>query len=338
MQFERELKTQEIEPGTSGLVLLVSRQFDPHVDFIIEKLRSENIQFARFNTEDFPRNTSVSLYLGDGETSGLLDVPNNLPFLLNQTRSILYRRPAEPNPPDNLTKGFEEFVVSESKSVIKGLWSLPDVTWVNYPEDNRRAAIKLDQLRQAQILGLSIPKTLVSNNIIDIRSFFDLCHGSMIVKPLTVGSIEEDGIYKAFYTSKVEPEHLDQLGPDNRCPYVFQENIPKELELRITIVGNSVFAAEIFSQEQEGAETDWRKKWEGLRYGIHELPEDIKNKCLKLARHYNLNFGAIDMIVTPRGEYVFLEINPNGQWVWIELETGLPISEAMIKLLSENKH
>ena len=79
------------------------------------------------------------------------------------------------------------------------------------------------------------------------------------------------------------------------------------------------------------SKTDWRKG--NLKFYKSSLPEDISMKCVQLVKELNLSFGAIDIIKNIKGEYFFLEINPNGQWVWIENETKLKISHELIKQL-----
>ena len=89
--------------------------------------------------------------------------------------------------------------------------------------------------------------------------------------------------------------------------------------------------------ENEG-KIDWRQGYDhGLRYEPYDLPNDISEKCIKFLERMRLNFGAFDFIVTPSGEYVFLECNPNGQWLWIEMETGLKISEAIADTLASRE-
>ncbi|NJR75066.1 MAG: hypothetical protein HC773_18390 [Scytonema sp. CRU_2_7] len=117
-------------------------------------------------------------------------------------------------------------------------------------------------------------------------------------------------------------------------PNDFQAYIPKRLELRITVVGQQVFAAEIHSQETNHTRYDWRRyDHHKTPYFPHELPPEVEQRCVQLVEKLGLCYGAIDMILTPDGRYVFLEINPNGQYLWIELATGLPISDAICDLL-----
>jgi glutathione synthase/RimK-type ligase-like ATP-grasp enzyme len=117
---------------------------------------------------------------------------------------------------------------------------------------------------------------------------------------------------------------------------IFQAYVPKRFELRVTVIGNQVFAAEIHSQLTNHTRYDWRRydlsRTPHLR---HELPPEIQDKCVRLVEQLELSYGAIDMVLTPEGRYVFLEINPNGQYLWIEEQTGLPISAALCDLLMD---
>lgn len=109
--------------------------------------------------------------------------------------------------------------------------------------------------------------------------------------------------------------------------------LPKKVELRITVVGDHVFPAAISYAHAERAAVDWRTAYQDLRYGIHQLPQGIHYKCLALVHKLGLSFAAFDMIVTPDDRYVFLELNPNGQWQWIERATGFLINEMLVDLL-----
>ena len=110
----------------------------------------------------------------------------------------------------------------------------------------------------------------------------------------------------------------------------------KQYELRVTVVCDKVFACKIDSQrmEEDKGRVDWRQGYEyGLRYEAYELPDAVKAFCIKFLQDMHLNFGCFDFIVTPQDQFVFLECNPNGQWLWIEQETGMPISQAIAECL-----
>jgi glutathione synthase/RimK-type ligase-like ATP-grasp enzyme len=116
------------------------------------------------------------------------------------------------------------------------------------------------------------------------------------------------------------------------CAHLFQERIPKALDLRVVVIGRQVFTVGIHSHSEESA-LDWRLAYGDLTYSIEKLPKEIEDKILQLVRQFGLQFSSIDLILTPEGEYVFLELNPNGQFYWLEPPTGLPMAEAMADLL-----
>lgn len=114
------------------------------------------------------------------------------------------------------------------------------------------------------------------------------------------------------------------------APVIYQELVPKRFDIRVTVVHQDLFAVAIDSQKLEAAAIDWRRAdTDTLEHYTHTLPSDVAEACLMLMKVLGLNYGAIDLVLTPDDKYLFLEINPNGQWVWMEDRLGLPISEAI---------
>lgn len=104
--------------------------------------------------------------------------------------------------------------------------------------------------------------------------------------------------------------------------------------LVVTKPGDKVFPCAISSQNSQQTIEDWRRyDLPNTPHKPYALPMDLEQKCIALVKTLGLIFGCIDMIITPNNEYVFLEINPNGQWLWIEQLTGLPIAKALAELL-----
>jgi len=226
------------------------------------------------------------------------------------------------------------FAEQEAKSTIMGLWEILDCVWVNHPERNRVAELKIKQLMVANEVGLEIPKTIITNDPEEAEIFFRKTKSEgVIIKRLGGGIVLDGNQGSAIYTSLVSEADINDIGRVRYTPTLFQEYIQKDVELRITVVGNKVFPIEIHSQKSERAKFDWRRDTLNLLHREHLLPEDVKQKIINFVHKLGLNFGAIDMILTPNGRYVFLEINPNGQWGWIEDLTGLPISDSIINLL-----
>lgn len=207
--------------------------------------------------------------------------------------------------------------------------------WVNHPDDLVRAAYKPYQLSLALRCGLRIPRTLVTNDAREARAFFEECSGRVVYKSLGAGVLSTDPREAlALYTSQVRSEDLAEEAEVRATACLFQEEVAKQFELRVTVVGDSLFTAALHSQECEAARVDWRRGVDDLRHTTHELPSAVAAQCLALVRRLRLRFAAIDMILTPDGGYVFLEVNPNGQWAWLEHVTDLDIHGALVKELT----
>lgn len=325
---------QQKEPAKSPLILIVSTKFDPHVDILVKTLTERHLPFVRFNSEDFPLKASLAISFSSDIHEERLKVPNNKLIRGDDITSVWYRRPAPSEFPKQFSPQARAFAERETTATIRGLWSLLDCIWVNHPDNNRIAEIKLNQLKRAIQLGLEIPSTLVTNNPAEARRFVKSIKSDVIVKSLTGGLIPDDVSPTAIFTSILRPEDTQHLADIRFTPTLFQEYTLKSVEIRVNVVGDKVFAAEIHSQQNPKTLYDWRHDTLNLSHKVHQLPEDIAQKCLALVRSFNLNFGAIDMILTPKDRYVFLELNPNGQWAWIEDLTGLPIADALIEVLT----
>lgn len=324
----------EREKNQEHTILIVSTKFDPHVDIIVESLSERHIPFARFNTEDYPLKSSLSVFLSSEGYQEKLKIPNNPEIEGHKIGSVWYRRPAPFEFPPKFSPQARVFAERETTAAIRGLYSLLDCIWVNHPDKNRIAEIKLNQLQRAIQLGFEIPRTLVTNDSADARKFIRSVQGNVVVKTLSGGAVLDEENPTAIFTNILKPDAVKHLKEVRFTPTLFQEYVPKSVEIRATVVGNQVFAAEIHSQSLESTRYDWRRKALELVHKQHQLPKDIEQKCLSLVKSFGLHFGAMDLILTPRDRYIFLELNPNGQWAWIENLTGLPITDALIDVLT----
>ena len=149
----------------------------------------------------------------------------------------------------------------------------------------------------------------------------------------TLSSSGPQYLQSMVYTSPVVEAHLRLIGRVRVTPCFFQKNIPKLFEVRTTVVGHRTFSAAIYSQENEETRHDWRRGGTELRMEPYDLPMDVSKMITKLTSALDLVYGAIDMIVTPEGEHVFWEINPSGQFGFVEQITGLPILSCLADAL-----
>jgi ATP-grasp ribosomal peptide maturase len=322
----------------NNTVLVLTQQLDFHADMVIAELNRRSVPVVRFDTADFPLRATLIAHSQAGSWDGTI-ITEQRTIELDQIASIWYRRPTPFELDPTLSPSGQQFASAEARMALGGLLRSVDCLWVNHPEKMVSADYKPYQLKVAGECGLKIPASLITNDPEAVLDFLERCNGEIIYKTLSGGMIvAESGEVVSVYTSRVTRDDLREEG--SRVRYtacLFQELVPKKVELRITVVGEHVFPAEITYVHPERATVDWRTAYQDLKYGIHELPQEIHHKCLELVRKLGLSFAAIDMVVTYDNRYVFLEVNPNGQWQWIERATGFPICETLVDLLVAGK-
>jgi hypothetical protein len=171
-----------------------------------------------------------------------------------------------------------------------------------------------------------------------VREFAAENETGIVAKMLRAPVIRGPAGLQGVFTTALTPQDLSDLDGLRLCPMVFQERIEKRLELRVTVVGQRVFTAALDSQQIAGAESDWRQNPAAVAraWQSYTLPRDVARMVSALMDRLRLNYGAADFILTPNGRYVFLEINPGGQFGWLETELGLPISEAIADVLVDS--
>lgn len=322
--------------GHRDKILILSNPRDPHADRVTVELVQRGAPVCRFHTEEFLKSCRLSIHLGNPDKPlGIIELPT-YDLALDEVKSVWFRRPELPlyGPTVPFDK-VADFVNRESEAALYGLFGILNrALWVSHPYALKASDNKLAQLKLAESFGFLIPRTLVTNNPQLVREFYDSCGGEMIIKTFRGWSGPLYGKMRAILTTRILPEHLDHLDLVQYVPCLFQEYVPKDVEFRITIIGRQCFAAEIHSQRSPISRDDWR--WydlENTPYYPCKLPPDIEKLCLRLLDHYDLAFGAIDMIRRPDGAYVFLELNANGQWLWIQKLTGFPMVETMADML-----
>jgi glutathione synthase/RimK-type ligase-like ATP-grasp enzyme len=199
----------------------------------------------------------------------------------------------------------------------------------------RLAEAKQLQLELARAVGLDVPRTLVTNDPAAVRALWEQCAGRLVTKMMASFAIRADGADQVVFTNPLSEQDLAGLDGLRLCPMTFQERLEKELELRVTVVGRRTFTASIDSRALERSRTDWRREGLALidRWKPHVLPADVERGLLALMDALGLNYGAADFVITPEGRHVFLEVNPAGEFFWLERENGFPISDALADVL-----
>jgi glutathione synthase/RimK-type ligase-like ATP-grasp enzyme len=220
------------------------------------------------------------------------------------------------------------YIQRETQVFLQCLWREMNWAWVNDPSAVDRASSKLWQLRIALQIGFDIPDTLVGNQRSRVVS--RLKPGPIIAKTIGGAAIEHDGQLHDLFSQLISLSELDAAAVQ-AAPCIFQEQVKPGTDVRVTVVGEHVFATDI---DTPAGCTDWRAApRETVTYRPIDLPAEVVKRCLELCRIAMLTYGAFDFVRQPGGRYVFLEVNPSGQWGWIEHATGQRITEAIVDVL-----
>jgi hypothetical protein len=322
-------------------VLIITSEFDLHADAVIQALSNSFVNPIRLNSESFIREAIYSFSWND---TGIADKQslffNDSHRAAEAVKVIWWRKPKDFHPhPQLMDEWAIKYSQDETKSLIYSLPGLyPDAKWVNNYFDLRFPSQRINQIPIAQCLGLAIPPTLVTNNYKSALDFVAF-HADCIVKPMVFSGFMHNDQQYACFTRCIDVDTLNQLHESIAlAPLFIQKRICKKAEYRVTIIGDKHFVCRIDAAElgDEDVNIDWRVTDPSkLAHTPDELPNAYIHRLRKMLKAFDLNFGAFDIILGSDGKLYFIELNPNGQWYWVELLTGLPMVNAMVDLIEK---
>ncbi len=325
----------------SRIVLMFASEVDLHADAILLELESRGVSVVRIDPEsDWSERTTITVEPGDAQAVGEIVHGGKIARLESIVsvccRSWVFRRARESDPLE------EHLRLHEMRAGLASLGRvLADRFWINRPWREEAIESKMTQAIDARRKGLEVPSTIVTSDPEAAIRFFDRCDDDVVVKQLSDVSLiddsevdREDGAVYGFYTERVPREAIEQGGEAIRsAPVLLQERVEKAADLRVTVVGERVFAHRIESQASTVARTDFRKDL-SLRHAEVEPPSEIAARLVTLVRSWGLHFAACDFIETTEGRHVFLEANPGGNWLWLEGPETFPILDAVAEDLA----
>lgn len=310
-----------------GPILVVSHTHDAHAGEVLARLQQRGADAALFDTGRIPREVPITIDHDSARGWAARALSDGRWIDLDGVRSVWWRRPQPYGLHAELAGGEDRhFALAEVDAAVTGLWSLLDARWINDPDLDQKAGRKAWQLKVAREVGLAIPRTCITSDPSRARDFVEAASGQVIYKAF-------QGTEQTWRETRVlRPGESDLIDGVRYAPVIFQDYVSARVDLRITIVGDRLFPAEIHSQSS-AYPIDFRMDMDGVAIEAHALPEAVAGKLLALMARLGLVYGAVDMRQTPEGEYVFLEINPAGQWLFVEYRTGQPISDALADTL-----
>ena len=310
-------------------VLLLASRYDLSCDYVVSALRKSGRAYFRLNSEDLP---SYSLCLDpcrrrlschakdvrvEVEAEGLAGVYFRRPTFLREA-SQAGRRPEE------------QFHRAQWAAFLRNLMVFDTARWVNHPTRTYEAEHKMIQLRRAQEVGFDIPVTHCLNSA---RFLGHHIGGSLVaIKGLDTILVRTDKTETFGYTNLVLREELEEAELRG-APLVAQQALTDKLDLRVTVVEDECWCASV-THGGSGIAGDWRLKKSDVVFSEFTLPPAIGARCIELTRRLGLKFAAIDLALS-HDRFFFLEVNPTGEWAWLQEEVEFPIGAKLAEVLSQ---
>jgi hypothetical protein len=317
------------------LVVVVSTPEDPHARRVLAALRRCRVRTALVRTSNFPRRIDLGLWLSpegeEGRWRGSLRGRRTARLDDDTARAVWWRRTYPYSLPASVDRRTWGALYCTCDAALGTFWDCLGAFWVNEPAAEEAAERKPAQLALAARLGLTVPATCITNDPDIARAFIrerpdgetiqkNLVSLPAMARPTRVARADDPGLPAAL----------------RRAPCVFQERIEAAADLRVTIAGDDLFATEIVFPGGRHA-LDWRYALRWARFRRARLPGDVDGKLRRLVRSLGLVYGAIDLRRRKDGRHVFLEVNPSGEFLFVEERTGQPITAALASLLARGR-
>jgi glutathione synthase/RimK-type ligase-like ATP-grasp enzyme len=315
------------------MILILSNKWDLTIDFIVAELRARGCDFLRINTEDLASG-QATICLPDLRI--LASKRGEVYDLTRAVNVIWNRRPGKPF--DDIPRSArpspatQNFVNDQWFSWLEALQLIPDVMWINHPQANDAMENKARQLLVASRIGFQIPETAITNDPDEARQLAKRHGNRLVAKALYSPLIEEPDEDFFVFTNEITAADLAAEEEIRISPCIFQQSLSPKIDYRVTVVGETVFPVRVERQNRKSSHIDWRSEKSELRFIACSLPPEVEDLCRKYVKASDLVFGAIDL-VEHNGSFFFLEINPNGEWGWLQKPNNIPIAEALCDLM-----
>lgn len=305
------------------MLLILTSDKDLTADFLIIELIERNLPYFRLNAEDLAR---AEYLFSDAGAQRITVGPRTVD--LNDIAAVWYRRAIHPLVSGSNSYAERAFIAGELRHLAFGMIWNPNILWVNPIDKVYVAEHKLYQLKIARNLGFSVPRTLVSGNPHELQEFARSNPDGTICKPIFHGLFVDGSDAYSVYTRRVST-HEFEANTILEYPVLLQEEVLRRSDLRVTFIGKHCFAAAVHTAPST---IDWRDPVAAAKFSRIEISAELRDRCQEMLSILNLQYGAFDFIEKPDGELIFLEVNPTGEWAWLENALGYPMRNAFIEL------
>jgi hypothetical protein len=315
------------------MILILSNKWDVTVDFVVAELHAREHNFIRINTEELPSGQATILL---PDLRILVSKRGEVYDLTHTVNVIWHRRPGRPfddvPPTARPSSATQNFINDQWFSWLEALQLIPAATWINHPQANDVMENKPRQLWLAAKIGFCVPETAITNDPSEARRLAKKHSDKLVAKALYSPLIEEPEEDFFVFANEITGADLSAEEEIKISPSIFQQSLSPKVDYRVTVVGETVLPVRIERQNLENADIDWRTEKSGTQFTACNLPSEIEDLCRRYVEACGLIFGAIDLL-EHNGDFFFLEINPNGEWGWLQKPNDIPIAEALCDLM-----
>jgi ATP-GRASP peptide maturase of grasp-with-spasm system len=328
------------------MILVQSNNFELSTNDVLSWFITRNIPFTRLNGEDTIE--LVSLSMDEGKIKIMIKV-NDQVIDFDDIIAYWHRRgkislKIPEDIKDQLKQNFQRKHLGGLYSNVSSQYSSLE-NYLNKRLAGLRSGLgdsahsvinKLWALDTAISCGIDIPPGIITTKKQELVAFREK-YGNVITKSIldSVFLWDDDDIL-VHYTEVITTESLDKL-PDEFAPSLIQQAIPKLYELRIFYLNGKVYPMAIFSQSDKQTAVDFRKYNDAKpnRTVRYQLPTEVERNLVELMTKLGLDSGSIDMIVSIEGKFVFLEVNPVGQFGMVSYPCNYYIERDIADYLSQ---
>lgn len=313
------------------MLLILTNSLDGTADYLAEVLEQASLPQFRVNTDEVIDNYKISY-----TPAQLMLESAGRSFSPDDFSNVWYRRPEPLDAGQSYSTPESAYLIEEWSAALEGfLAHIPKIRWMNHPAFNTAASIKLEQLTIARRFGFSIPETLLTQDEAALCDFYKRNHGKILVKPLARGRVVRERLQEetVIFANRVPQDALADLDDLGSTPTLFQVEIDKRCDIRVTIVDDDMHAIELAVTGHEFCDIR-RNNMMNVSYSLSKLTSRIREQLRAMMRHYSLRFAAVDLVIDANNDWYFLEINPNGQWAWLDEAFGGELSKSFLTSFS----
>lgn len=292
-------------PPVSGLrLLIVSPASDPHAIAVADRLAGAGHTCVRWSTEDVFRQGKTTLFCGSNGGSAAAQ------FDLAWIRKVVIPRGSAP----------DSFEMREHRAVAESILLSVELgcRTINPYSSILLAQHKAIQLRHAAAAGASIPATIITQDPDAVRTLMATTTGRLVYKPLTSSRYIKDGETRVIPTTRLTPEQLQDDALLSASFGIYQEEIDRICEARITLFGDCAFVAIAKADAEDSDLVDWRVIFAEQRFTAGIVPDETVRQCRQMMQSLKLEYGAFDFVQRKDGQWFFLEVNDAGNFLFLK--------------------